>query len=119
MNTNKADITYRAVASILVALAISITSQAVASDLVCTGPQMGEIFIDTKTGKVTKGAEESLTVKIATEKSLYGFVFKGKISQFKATINRTSGQIILDEACTPQCWGGPIFGNCTNVKAKL
>ena len=90
-----------------------------AADLNCTGPQMGEIFIDTTTGKVTKSAEESLTVEIATENSHYRFEFKGKRNQFKAIINRATGQIILDDACTPSCWGGPIFGTCTPVKAKL
>lgn len=119
MNTNKTDIKNQALALILVAMSIFFTSQAMASDLVCTGPHMGEIFIDTKTGMVTKSAEESLKVPIVTEKTHYGFVYKGKISQFKATVNRATGQIILDEACTPQCWGGPIFGSCTNVKAKL
>jgi hypothetical protein len=90
-----------------------------AADLNCSGPQMGEIFIDTKTGNVTKSAEESLTVEVATENTHYRFEFKGKKSQFKATINRASGQIILEDACTPECWGGPIFGICTPVKAKF
>ena len=105
--------------SLLMVAAITISTQAMSADLVCTGPQMGEIFIDTQTGKVTKSAEESLTVKIVTEKSHYGFAFKGKSSHFKATINRANGQIILDDACTPQCWAGPIFGDCKTVKAKL
>ena len=90
-----------------------------AADFNCTGPQMGEIFIDTTSGNITKGAEETLTVKITTENSLYRFEFKGKKSQFKAIINRANGQLILDEACTPECWGGPIFGTCTPIKAKL
>lgn len=119
MNANKPVITNRAVASMLMIAAVFISTQATANDLVCTGPQMGEIYINTQTGKVTKSAEESLTVIVATENTHYGFVFKGKISQFKATINRANGQIILDDACTPQCWGGPIFGNCTSVKAKF
>ena len=80
---------------------------------------MGELFIDTTAGKVTKSAEESLTVTMTTENTHYGFSFKGKSSKFKATINRANGQIIMDEACTPECWGGPIFGNCATVKAKL
>lgn len=90
-----------------------------AADLNCSGPQMGEIFVDTKTGNVTKSAEESLTVEVATENTHYRFEFKGKKSQFKATINRANGQIILEDACTPECWGGPIFGICTPVKAKF
>lgn len=90
-----------------------------AIDLNCSGPQMGEIFIDTTTGSVTKSAEETLTAEIATENSHYRFEFKGKRSQFKAIINRATGQIILDDACTPTCWGGPIFGTCAVVKAKL
>lgn len=90
-----------------------------AADLNCSGPHMGEIFIDTTTGSVTKSAEETLTVEIATENSHYRFEFKGKRNQFKAIINRATGQIILDDACTPTCWGGPIFGTCTPVKAKL
>lgn len=89
------------------------------ADLNCSGPHMGEIFIDTTSGKVTKSAEEFLTVEIATENSHYRFEFKGKRNQFKAIINRATGQIILDDACTPECWGGPIFGTCTQVKAKL
>lgn len=90
-----------------------------AADLNCSGPQMGEIFIDTTTGNVTKSAEETLKVEMATENSHYRFEFNGKRNQFKAIINRATGQIILDDACTPTCWGGPIFGNCTVVKAKL
>ena len=85
----------------------------------CSGPHMGEIFIDTATGSVTKSAEETLKVEIATEDSHYRFQFKGKKNQFKALINRASGQIIMDDACTPECWGGPIFGVCIPVKAKL
>ncbi len=80
---------------------------------------MGELFVDTQTGIVTKSAEESLKVEMATENSNYRFNFRGKKSQFKALINRSNGQIILDEACMPECWGGPIFGTCKPVKAKL
>lgn len=80
---------------------------------------MGEIFIDTVTGVVTKSAEETLKVEIATENTHYRFEFKGKKNQFKAVINRATGQIILDDACTPDCWGGPIFGICSVIKAKL
>jgi hypothetical protein len=90
-----------------------------AADFNCTGPQMGELFIDTTSGNVTKGAEETLKVEIATDNSNYRFEFKGKKNKFKALINRTNGQIELDEACTPECWGGPIFGTCTVVKAKF
>jgi hypothetical protein len=99
--------------------AMLVTAPALAADFYCTGPQMGELFIDTKTGNVTKGAEETLTAEIATENSHYRFQFKGKKNQFKAIINRANGQIELDDACTPECWGGPIFGTCTVVKAKF
>lgn len=119
MYTNKSDITNRIITATLLASALFMSAQTTAADLVCTGPQMGEIFIDTTAGKVTKSADESLTVEIITENSNYGFVFKGKTSKFKATINRANGQITLDDACTPQCWGGPIFGTCTAIKAKL
>jgi hypothetical protein len=118
MNTNKRDSTQLIVTSMLMVAALFFTTRAAAIDLVCIGPQMGEIFVDTATGKITKSADESLTVVITTENSNYGFLFKGKTSQFKATINRANGQITLDDACTPQCWSGPIFGTCTPVKAK-
>jgi len=118
MNTNKRDFTNLTVTTILIMTALLFANRAAALDLVCIGPQMGEIFVDTTTGKITKSADESLTVVISTENSNYGFSFKGKASQFKATINRATGQITLDDACTPQCWGGPIFGTCTPVKAK-
>jgi hypothetical protein len=104
---------------ILVFTPLFLYNTAWAIDLNCSGPQMGEIFIDTTTGNVTKSAEETLTVEIATENSHYRFEFKGKKNQFKAIINRATGQIILDDACTPTCWGGPIFGTCTVIKAKL
>lgn len=104
---------------ILVITSFFSSHASLAVDLNCSGPHMGEIFIDTISGKVTKSAEESLTVEIATENSHYRFEFKGKRNQFKAIINRATGQIILDDACTPECWGGPIFGTCTQVKAKL
>ena len=119
MNTSKNYLTYRTATAILILTATSFFTQAKAADLACTGPQMGEMFINTTTGIVTKSAEESIKVKVSTEKSHYRFVYKGKISQFKATINRATGEIILDDACTPQCWGGPIFGICTTIKAKF
>lgn len=118
MNTKKSEFTRRAVNAICMMTALFTSAQAMAIDLVCIGPQMGEIFVDTTTGKVTKSADESLTAVISTENSNYGFEFKGKNSQFKATINRANGQITLNDACTPQCWGGPIFGTCTPLKAK-
>ena len=90
-----------------------------AVDFNCAIPQVGELFIDTQTGNVAKGAEEVLKVEIATENSHYRFEFKGKKNQFKALINRANGQIVLEDACTPECWGGPIFGTCTPVKAKF
>lgn len=99
--------------------AIFATFPIIAADLYCTGQQMGELFIDTTAGSVTKSAEETLKVEIITENSHYRFVFKGKKSQFKAIINRQNSQIILEEACTPDCWGGPIFGTCTPIKAKI
>jgi hypothetical protein len=99
--------------------AMLVTAPALAADFNCAGPQMGELFIDTQSGNVTKGAEETLKVEIATENSNYRFEFKGKKNKFKALINRANGQIELDEACTPECWGGPIFGTCTVVKAKF
>lgn len=101
----------------LLAMFTGIPAQAV--DLNCSIPQMGEIFVDTASGTVTKGADETLKVEIATENSHYRFEFKGKKNQFKAIINRANGQIELDDACTPECWGGPIFGTCTVVKAKF
>jgi hypothetical protein len=80
---------------------------------------MGDVFIDTTSGSVSKSAEETLKVEITTENSHYRFTFKGKKNKFKAIINRQSGQIVLDEACIPECWGGPIFGNCIPIKAKI
>jgi len=117
--TKRPDFTKQIIASIIVVATLCISTQAIAADLVCTGPQMGEIFVDLTGGKVTKSADESLSVVITTENSNYSFVFKGKTSKFKATINRANGQITLDDACTPECWGGPIFGTCTAIKAKL
>lgn len=119
MHINNHNFTNATITLILLLVAMVISVQANAVDLVCSGPHMGEIFIDTTNGKVTKSAEETLTVVITTENTHYGFIFKGKTSQFKATINRANSQIILDDACTPQCWAGPIFGNCTSVKAKI
>jgi len=119
MNTNKRDFTNLTVTTILIMTALLFANRAAALDLVCIGPQMGEIFVDLTGGKVTKSADESLSVVITTENSNYSFVFKGKTSKFKATINRANGQITLDDACTPECWGGPIFGTCTAIKAKL
>jgi hypothetical protein len=113
-NTNK-----HASLSIILVTAILASAPARAVDFSCSGPQMGELFIDTTTGNVTKGAEESLKAEIATENSHYRFEFKGKKSQFKALINRANGQIMLEDACMPECWGGPIFGTCTPVKAKF
>ena len=49
--------------------AILLAAPILAADFNCTGPQMGEIFIDTTTGNVTKSAEETLIVKIDTENS--------------------------------------------------
>lgn len=118
LNTSTRFLTSQITISILMVTTLFFCTPALAVDFVCTGPQMGELFVDTTTGKVTKSADESLTVVIITENSNYGFSFKGKTSQFKATINRATGQITLDDACTPQCWGGPIFGSCTPVKAK-
>lgn len=105
--------------SMLAVTSLLVAAPIMAADFNCSGPQMGELFIDTATGNVTKGAEETLKVEIATENSHYRFEFKGKKSQFKALINRANGQIELDEACTPDCWGGPIFGTCKPVKAKF
>ena len=95
------------------------STPAFAVDFICAIPQVGELFIDTQTGNVTKGADEVLKVEVATESSHYRFEFKGKKNQFKALINRVNGLIELDDACTPECWGGPIFGSCTVVKAKF
>ena len=105
--------------SILFVSAMLAITPALAVDLNCSGPQMGALFVNTESGMVTKSAEETLKVDITAEDSNYRFEFKGKKNKFKALINRTSGEIILDDACTPQCWGGPIFGNCTPVKAKF
>ncbi len=110
---------YHSACFLLLAAFVLLADSAHAVDLNCTGPQMGEIFIDTKTGSVTKSAEETHIVEIVAENSHYRFHYKGEISQFKASINRESGQIIMDEACLPKCWSGPIFGVCTIVKAKL
>lgn len=109
---------HAACAIILIASTL-VTAPGFAADFICTGPQMGDLFIDTQTGSVTKSAEETQTVEIATENSNYRFEFKGKKNQFKAIINRANGQIILDQACTPECWGGPIFGTCSTVIAKF
>lgn len=119
MNAFLPDIKKNVTRAALMLAAMLVSTQLVAADFNCSIPQMGEIFIDTTTGSVTKSAEETLTVTIATENSHYRFDFKGKKNQFKALINRSNGEIILDEACTPNCWGGPIFGTCTVVKAKL
>jgi hypothetical protein len=105
--------------ALLLLAATFATAPATAADFLCTGPQMGDIFINTESGNVTKSAEETETVEIATENSHYRFEFKGKKNQFKAIINRGTGQIILDDACLPECWGGPLYGTCTPVKAKL
>jgi hypothetical protein len=100
-------------------LAILAINPAKAVDLICTGQQMGDLFVDTTSGIVTFSANETLKVEVATENSNYRFEFKGKTNKFKAVINRTNGQIILDAACTPMCWGGPIYGNCVPVKTKF
>lgn len=105
--------------AIFAAISMVMAASALAADLNCTGPQMGDIFIDTTSGNVTSSAIETLTIPVTTENSHYRFEFNGKKIQFKASINRASGQIIMDEACTPTCWGGPIFGTCKLVKAKL
>jgi len=105
--------------AILAIAAMLAITPAMAVDLVCTGQQMGELFVDTATGVVTISANETLKVEVATENSNYRFEFKGKKNKFKAVINRTNGQIILDAACIPMCWGGPIYGSCIPVKAKF
>lgn len=105
--------------SIFLLTALLAATPALSADFICAIPQVGELYIDTQTGNVTKGAEEVLKVEIATENSHYRFEFKGKKNQFKALINRANGQIQLDEACTPECWGGPVFGICTPIKAKF
>ena len=112
-------IKHRAALVFFMFAALLTTGPTLAVDFICAIPQVGELYIDTETGNVTKGAEEVLKVEIATEKSHYRFEFKGKKNQFKALINRANGQIELDDACTPECWGGPIFGTCTVVKAKF
>jgi hypothetical protein len=104
---------------ILGVIAILAITPAMAVDLICSGQQMGELFVDTASGMVTISANETLKVEVATENSNYRFEFKGKTNKFKAVINRTNGQIILDAACTPLCWGGPIYGNCVPVKTKF
>lgn len=109
---------YQVARSIFLLGSILASTPALAVDFICAIPQVGELFIDTQTGNVTKGADEVLKVEIATENSHYRFEFKGKKNQFKALINRANGQIELDDACTPDCWGGPIFGICTPIKAK-
>lgn len=119
MKAIKPDLKKSIARALLLITALTATAPILAADLYCTGPQMGEIFIDTTSGNVTKSAEEMLKVEVATENSHYRFTFKGKKSQFKAVINRQNGQIILDDACTPECWGGPIFGTCTPTKAKI
>lgn len=105
--------------AILVVASMLATTPAMGVDLVCSGQQMGELFVNTETGTVTISAKETLKVEVATETSNYRFEFKGKINKFKAVINRTNGQIILDAACTPMCWGGPIYGDCVPVKAMF
>lgn len=109
----------RIASSIFMVAAMLLTVATPAADFACSGPQMGELYIDTKSGNITKGAEETQKVEIATENTNYRFEFKGKKNQFKALINRANGQIEMDDACTPECWGGPIFGTCTVVKAKF
>lgn len=90
-----------------------------AADLNCVIPQLGELFIDTESGEVTKDADETMKAEIASSNTSYRFEFKGKINKFKAVINRGSGQIILSNACAPECWGGPVYGTCEPVKAKF
>lgn len=109
----------RDIQSILAAALLLAAWPACAVDLNCTGQQFGELFIDTASGEVTKNAEETMTSEVATTNTSYRFEFKGKINKFKAVINRASGQIILSDACLPTCWGGPIYGTCTQVKAKF
>ena len=105
---------------ILMAMAIVLASQAAsAADLNCVIPQLGELFIDTATGEITKDADETMKAEIATTNTNYRFEFKGKINKFKAVINRASGQVILSDACTPTCWGGAMYGTCSQVKAKF
>lgn len=112
-------IKHRAALVFFMFAALLATGPTHAVDFICAIPQVGELFIDTQTGNVTKGADEVLKVEVATESSHYRFEFKGKKNQFKALINRVNGLIELDDACTPDCWGGPIFGTCTPVKAKF
>lgn len=105
---------------ILMAMAaVPASFPASAADLNCVIPQLGELFIDTTSGEVTKDADETMKAEIATTNTNYRFEFKGKINKFKAVINRASGQIILSDACTPTCWGGPMYGSCSQVKAKF
>ncbi len=101
----------------LITVMLSLPAQA--ADLNCVIPQLGELFIDTENGEVTKDADETMKAEIATSNISYRFEFKGKINKFKAVINRGSGQIILSNACAPECWGGPIYGTCEPVKAKF
>lgn len=114
MSKTKQDIRY------IVATALFLAAAPVfAADLNCTGPQFGELYVDTASGEVTKNAEETMTSEVATTNTSYRFEFKGKINKFKAVIHRGSGQIILSDACLPTCWGGPLYGTCTPVKAKF
>lgn len=119
MSKIKRDIPSFLAAATLATAAVLATSPASAVDLTCTGQHLGELFIDTASGEVTKDAAETLTLEVATTNTNYRFEFKGKINKFKAVINRATGQIILSDACIPTCWGGPIYGTCTPVKAKF
>lgn len=119
MNSHTLDLKKYAIPAVLMIGATLLSFPTMAIELHCTGPQMGEIFVDTTTGNVSKSAEETLKVEISTENTHYRFVVKSKLNQFKAIINRQTGQIILDDACIPACWGGPIFGTCTPIKAKF
>lgn len=100
-------------------LTIFVGTPVQAADFNCAIPQFGELFIDTANGEVTMNAEETMTSEVATTNSNYRFEFKGKKNKFKAVINRSNGQIILSDACTPDCWGGALYGTCTPVKAKF
>jgi hypothetical protein len=102
---------------------VIITGPCLAVELGCTGQTLGQFFINTETGDLTRGGQTQ-KVGVIADDAHYGFtgvqwscVDHGcsVIKEFNISISRSTGQVTIDGEAWNGSYGPPLIGVCQPV----
>ena len=93
-------------------------------ELGCEGQTLGQFFIDTETGNLTRGGQTQ-RVNVMTDDAHYGFTGTqwacvghpcSVIKEFNVSINRSTGQVAIDGDAWNGSYGPPLIGVCKPIE---